>query len=149
MPGVFEEVTNALYRNEWLEVDYSNVEGKRTLGNVMPLAIAQQGPRLYLVCRFEDYDNERNLALHHMVAARRLDRTFMRPNDFDLAQYDGDGRFGFGDGHRIHLSFFTTHDLACIWQSVRCPAIKSSPTPETGSKLPPQWWTPCSSIVGY
>lgn len=111
IPGVFEEVTNALYRNEWLEVDYSNVERKRTLGNVMPLGIAQQGPRLYLVCRFEDYDNERNLALHRMVAARRLNRTFMRPNDFDLAQYDGDGRFGFGDGRRIHLSFFITHDL--------------------------------------
>ena len=31
--------------------------------------------------------------------------TFERPRDFDLKQYDDDGRFGYGNGKRIRLSF--------------------------------------------
>lgn len=149
VPGVFEEVSNALYRIEWLEVDYANVEGKQTLGNVMPLGIEQQGPRLYLVCRFANYDNEHSLALHRISAARRLDFTFMRPKDFDLAQYEGDGRFGFGGGHRIRLIFLSPKTWAYTWKSVRCPAIKSLFKPEKNTKSLPQWSTPFSSIAGY
>jgi predicted DNA-binding transcriptional regulator YafY len=103
--GVFDEVSNALYGNRWLEVDYANVAGKRTLAEVMPLGLAQQGPRLYLVCRFKGYDNERSLALHRITEAHATESTFDRPKDFDLKQFDNDGRFGFGDGKRIHLSF--------------------------------------------
>ncbi|WP_257266243.1 hypothetical protein [Endozoicomonas sp. ONNA2] len=36
---------------------------------VMPLGLAQQGPRLFLVCRFKGYDDERNLAMHRMLSA--------------------------------------------------------------------------------
>lgn len=104
-PIVFDQVSNALYANQWLEVDYMNAAGKRTTGRVMPLGLAQQGPRMYLVCRFDGYDNERSLALHRILAARASTLTFERPKDFDLKQYDDDGRFGYGDGERIRLSF--------------------------------------------
>ncbi len=104
-PGVFEQVSNALYSNLWLSVDYENAAGKRTQAEVMPLGLAQQGTRLYLVCRFKDYDNERSLALHRITSAQASTFTFERPNDFDLQQYDDDGRFGFGDGKRIKLTF--------------------------------------------
>jgi predicted DNA-binding transcriptional regulator YafY len=103
--GVFDEVSNALYGNYWLEVDYLNIEGKRTKAEVMPLGLAQQGPRLYLVCRFSGYTNERSLALHRITQAHATERTFDRPKDFDLKQFDNDGRFGFGEGKRIRLSF--------------------------------------------
>jgi predicted DNA-binding transcriptional regulator YafY len=104
-PIVFDQVSNALYANQWLEVDYMNAVGKRTTGRVMPLGLAQQGPRMYLVCRFDGYDNERSLALHRILTARASTLTFERPKDFDLKQYDDDGRFGYGDGERIRLSF--------------------------------------------
>jgi predicted DNA-binding transcriptional regulator YafY len=71
----------------------------------MPLGLAQQGPRMYLVCRFDGYDNERSLAVHRILSARASTLTFERPKDFDLKQYDDDGRFGYGDGERIRLSF--------------------------------------------
>lgn len=58
-----------------------------------------------LVCRFEGYDNERNLALHRMHAAEAQLRSFHYPEDFDLARYEADGRFGYGDGARIQLRF--------------------------------------------
>lgn len=104
-PEVFQEVSHALYGNHWLEVEYRNAAGKNTKADVMPLGLAQQGPRLYLVCRYKGFDNERSLALHRIVSARASALTFERPKEFDLQQYDDDGRFGFGDGKRIRLTF--------------------------------------------
>ena len=104
-PGVFAAVSNALYENKWLKLDYENAEGRRGSYRVMPLGLAQQGPRLYLVCRFEGYDNERSLALHRILAAQVSTLGFERPANFDLKQYDDDGRFGFGEGERIRLTF--------------------------------------------
>ncbi len=104
-PGVFEQVSNALYANLWLSVDYENAAGKRTQADVMPLGLAQQGERLYLVCRFKGYDNERSLALHRITSAQASEFTFVRPKDFDLEKYDDEGRFGFGSGKLIKLTF--------------------------------------------
>ena len=102
---VFEAISNALYENKWLKVNYRNVDGKRGDYRVMPLGLAQQGPRLYLVCRFEGFDNERSLALHRIISVQSSTMTFERPPEFDLKKYDDDGRFGFGEGERISLTF--------------------------------------------
>lgn len=67
--------------------------------------LAQQGVRLYLVCRYAGYDEERILALHRILSAQVTARTFERPADFDLEQYDADGNFGLGNGKRICLRF--------------------------------------------
>lgn len=104
-PEVFEIVSNALYGNQWLKLDYKNANGKRANVDVMPLGLAQQGPRLYLVCRYRDFDNERSLALHRIISAEVSTLTFERPKEFDLRKYDDDGRFGFGEGKKIRLSF--------------------------------------------
>ncbi|MBS1633874.1 MAG: WYL domain-containing protein [Bacteroidetes bacterium] len=102
---VFEEVSNALYANKWLEIEYRNATGNQSMVNVMPLGLAQQGPRLYLVCRYKGFDNERSLALHRIISAKASSLGFERPKDFDLKKYDNDGRFGFGEGQRIKLNF--------------------------------------------
>ena len=102
---VFQQVSNALYANQWLDVDYQNAANKKTSSKVMPLGLAQQGPRMYLVCRYEGYDNERCLALHRIISAKASTLTFERPKDFNLKQFDDDGRFGYGDGKLIRLSF--------------------------------------------
>ncbi len=104
-PEVFDTVSNALYENKWLKLKYENAEGWRGNYRVMPLGLAQQGPRLYLVCRFESFDNERSLALHRIITAEVSTMGFERPPEFDLKKYDDDGRFGFGEGQRIRLTF--------------------------------------------
>lgn len=105
MPGVFDAVSQALYLNRWLNLDYRNAEGHRSSIRVMPLGLAQQGPRLYLVCRYEGFDNERSLALHRILKAEIGGAEFRRPAEFKLHRYDDDGRFGFGEGDRIKLVF--------------------------------------------
>ena len=102
--GVMDEVSAALYANHWLDVDYTNQKGERKQRRVMPLGLAQQGPRLYLVCRFEGYDNQRILALQRIASATNTGLGFERP-DFDMAAYDGEGNFAVGSGQRIHLQF--------------------------------------------
>ncbi len=104
-PDVFEAVSNALYENKWLKLKYENAGGWRGNYRVMPLGLAQQGPRLYLVCRFEGFDNERSLALHRIISAESSTMGFERPLEFDLKKYDDDGRFGFGESVRIRLTF--------------------------------------------
>ena len=104
--GVLEEVSDALYTNRWLELDYKNLAGKEKTGaQVMPLGLAQQGPRLYLVCRFKGFDNERSLAIHRIISAKALKAGFIRPKEFNLQEYDDDGRFGFGEGKKVRLTF--------------------------------------------
>ena len=104
-PAVFEQVSNALYGDCWLTVEYQNAAGKKMTNRVMPLGLAQQGQRMYLVCRFDGYDNERSLALHRILSAKASAFTFEPPAEFDLKKYDDDGRFGYGDGTKIKLSF--------------------------------------------
>ena len=102
--GVLEQTSQALYNNQWLELDYTNAKEERKQHRVMPLGLAQQGPRIYLVCRFDGYNNERSMALHRVHSAKASTLTFERP-DFDLARYDADGRFAIANGERIRLSF--------------------------------------------
>ncbi len=105
VPGVLETVSEALYANRWLQICYRNSEGSESNARVMPLGLAQQRPGLYLVCRYDGFANERSLALHRMQSAEAETLTFERPKDFDLARYDDDGRFLFGEGKRVKLSF--------------------------------------------
>jgi predicted DNA-binding transcriptional regulator YafY len=106
--AIFSQISHSLYHNLWLKIVYRNAAGKETEARVMPLGLAQQGVHLYLVCRFEGYDNERSLALHRFISAEAGTMEFKRPKDFDLARYDDDGRFGFGDGQRVKLGFCIT-----------------------------------------
>ena len=104
-PGVFEQISNALYDNTWLDVTYKNSSGKLIKADIMPLGLAQQGARLYLVCRFDGRDSERSLALNRFIAARATMLPFERPKSFSLQKFEDEGRFGFGHGKKIRLTF--------------------------------------------
>lgn len=107
-PYVFEAVCEGLYANRWLDLEYKNAAGRQSQIEVMPLGLAQQGPRLYLVCRYKDYNNERLLALHRIQSARVSTLQFKRPKSFNLKRFDDEGRFGFGEGKHVRLTFRIT-----------------------------------------
>ena len=96
----------------------------------MPLGLAQQGPRMYLVCRYEGCDNERCLALYRISKAEATIFIFERPKDFNLKQFDVDGRFGYGDGSKIKLSFRI--EKAAGLHVVECPLSADQVVVELG-----------------
>lgn len=102
---VLENISTALYEDRLLTVTYYNTNKQARKATVMPLGLAQQGVRLYLVCRFEGFDNERSLAVHRINSAAVSSFHFERPEGFSLKKYDSDGRFGFGEGEYCHIQF--------------------------------------------
>jgi len=111
---VFEQVSQALYNNCWLEITYTNALKKRTQAKVMPLGLAQQGVRMFMPCQFEGYNDTRNLALHRIQSAKCTTLAFQRPADFDLQAYDDNGRFAFGVGGQISIHLWIQDDLAVL-----------------------------------
>ncbi|TCW20788.1 helix-turn-helix transcriptional regulator [Vibrio crassostreae] len=102
---VIENISKALYEDRLLTVTYHNANKQMRKATIMPLGLAQQGIRLYLVCRFEGFDNERSLAIHRINDATVSSFNFKRPEGFSLAKYDSDGRFAFGEGEYCNLQF--------------------------------------------
>jgi predicted DNA-binding transcriptional regulator YafY len=117
---VFKHVSDALFGNQWLDLTYKSANGKKAKNyKVMPLGLVQQGPRMYLACRFDGYDDNRSLALHRMLSAKASTLTFERPKDFDLDQVNEDLSFSDGPPKMIQLSF--TVDKANGLHIVECP----------------------------
>jgi predicted DNA-binding transcriptional regulator YafY len=102
--SVFETVSEALYHECSLHLHYRNARSKLREATVYPLAMVQQANRLYLVCRFDGYDNERILALPRIKQAR-LDAAFTYPTDFKLDAYIQAGHFGILRGPLVRLTF--------------------------------------------
>lgn len=106
---VFKAISDALFHDRLLNLEYYNAKQEQKSALVMPLGLAQQGQRMYLVCRFDGYDNERTIAVHRVRKAIVSSFGFERPKEFKLSQYDADGRFGFGEGELVNLSFQSTN----------------------------------------
>lgn len=132
-PGVFEAVSDALYRECKLRIHYRNAQGKRQSATVWPLGLVQQGLRLYLVCRFEGYDNERILALPRITQAEASDESFPWPAGFDLARYCSAGDFGVSYGRKVRLRFRI--DKTCGQHLLESPLAADQTTRDLGNML--------------
>lgn len=113
-PGVFEELSSALYKDQWLEISYRNAKGQTKQKKVMPLGIAQQGQRLFVPCVFHGYTDIRNIAVHRIIEAKNTGQSFDRPKDFDLETYDDAGRFGYGKTEKIAIRLWINDYLKLL-----------------------------------
>lgn len=112
LPRVFNEVSQALFEEKWLEVSYRNRDGKNKENKLVnPLGIVQQGECIYLVVQFETYTNIRHLALHRIYEARKTERLAQRPADFRLKDYLRSNEFNYTGEVVSWVSLtFETHD---------------------------------------
>lgn len=106
---IFEAVSEALFRDSKLRIDYVNGVGRQLSGIVSPLGLVQQGQRLYLVCRFETHDDLRHLALHRITDAEVLECSAERPADFSLERYVKSRHFNYSNGRKVHLKIEFTN----------------------------------------
>lgn len=110
---VFDAVSEALYLDKKLHVKFENSKGTTTEADVSPLGLVQQEHRLYLVCKFDKYDNIRHLALHRIQTATLVDLEAERPADFSLDRYIKERHFNYSNGRHIRLILeFTNHETA-------------------------------------
>lgn len=117
--SVRETVAQALFRDEWLSIRYSKAPGQKASDRrVMPLALMQQGPRLYLIAREEKKPrsgHERQFALHRIVSAETEGLSLPSDRDpFDLQDYIDSGRAAFGDGNSVHVVFDIIHEIGDV-----------------------------------
>lgn len=106
--AIFDAVSVALFKNNYLNIQYKNQNGKTHESQVMPLALVQQGASTYLVARYDGFEDNRLLALHRIQSATISTFTFKRPDDFNLKDYEEKGYLGFGSsGRKIQLRFST------------------------------------------
>ncbi len=115
LPRIFDAVSEALYRDSKLEIEYVNAKNNSSTHIVSPLGLVQQEHRLYLVCRFDNYDNVRHLALHRIKSARVLDFASDRPKDFSLGKYIASRHVNYSNGGKIlFVVEFSNPDTARI-----------------------------------
>lgn len=130
---VFQQVSDALFGNQWLELTYKSANSKKAADyKVMPLGLVQQGTRMYLACRFDGYDDNRSLALHRMLSANASTLQFDRPKNFDLSQVNEDLSFSDEQPKMVRLSF--TIDKANGLHIVECPLSQDQQVVEVENK---------------
>ena len=113
---IFEAVSEALFRELKLEIEYDSASGKQVKSLITPLGLVQQDVRLYLVCMFDRYENVRHLALHRLTKARVTEFQAERPKDFSLDSYVNSCHFNYSDGsgRKVELSFRFTNAVTAL-----------------------------------
>lgn len=104
---VFDNVSEALFREVKLEIEYENGQGHTSKSLVNPLGLVQQDVRLYLVCTFDGYQDVRHLALHRIKKATVTEWIGQRPRAFSLDEYITSRQFNYTDGEtrKVMLTF--------------------------------------------
>lgn len=116
-PRIFDVVSEALYRESKLYVVYRNLRGEVHDGVASPLGLVQQEHKLYLIVRFDKYQDLRHLALHRMEDAKLLNFSAERPDGFSLDEYIRSRHFNYSNGKKIRLVLeFTSNETALILQ---------------------------------
>lgn len=103
---IFANISHALFNNRYLDIIYQAQQQPPRSATVMPLALVRQEPRLYLVVKYQGYDDIRHLAVNRIQSAKISLFEFHRPDEFNLQDYIKKGHFGLGDGSQVRLSFY-------------------------------------------
>lgn len=104
---VVEAVHSALMGEKCVQIVYRSKPGKQFV--IHPMGLVQHGATIYIVAKYDGYDDPRILALHRVRKAQVLDQSSCPPAGFDLDRYIASGAFGFGEvgkQAKVELRFF-------------------------------------------
>lgn len=104
---VLRSVSEALFTDKMLKIEYRNSRNEVNKPTIVPLGIVKQSDVLYLVCKFSDANKEKILAVHRIIQADIS--TMSCPESakaFSLERYIASGAMAFGDGIPCVLSFY-------------------------------------------
>lgn len=97
-------VMEALLEGKQLEVQYRKKNEIETVEyRIHPLAMVSRGAVIYLYARISDYPDLRNLVMHRIVKASKVDLPVVPPENYDLDGAVENGVWGFGSGNKIEL----------------------------------------------
>lgn len=114
IPRIFDAVSEALYSEVKLDIEYTNMSGKTSKALISPLGLVQQDGRLYLVCKYDQYDHPVHLALHRLKRAKVTVFSSERPKCFNLQRYVDERHFNFSNGEQVlWVVEFQSDILAC------------------------------------
>ena len=115
-PRIFEAVSNALFENKKLKITYQNAEGKEKTKTVSPMGLVQQDIRLYLVCRFDGYQDIRHLALHRIRNAELLTEPAQKELNFDIKTYVKEHHFNYTNSETkmVRLTLVFTNEATAL-----------------------------------
>lgn len=82
----FEVLKIAIWNENKLKIEYQSADGKTSERIVNPLGLVAKGSRWYFIAS-KDNEEIRNYRVSRIKFAESLSETFIRPKDFDLAQY--------------------------------------------------------------
>jgi len=105
-PAVMRAVSQALYDDLQLQLDYRNAQGSQSRLTVSPLALVSRDLNLYLVVWISRFSNDRVLQVGRIRSAKVLDVAAERPAGFDIDAYLASGVFQLGgEEQRVRLRF--------------------------------------------
>lgn len=93
-PDVQASVYAAVLGEKALEIDYGYTPEDTRHYCVHPIALVVRDHAIYLLCVFDGFGDIRQLVLHRIRNAQKLDRSAERPADFCLDEYIAKGEFG-------------------------------------------------------
>ena len=135
-----ETVLAALFENRQCRIDYRQMwRDAPARWVVHPLLYLQRGPAFYLLCTIDEFADVRQLALHRVLAADKLDAKAHRPKGFDADREVGRCQGMGAAGSQSGWSPASGSGPACTFWKRRCrPTRKpTSRTPTTSGCAPP------------
>ncbi len=99
-------VTECLYSNHKMRVEYTNRLGETREFVVLPLGLVSRAQVLYAIVKFEEGNTPYRLALHRMDSVQATTLAFVPPADFDIDETIATYGFSPGSQEQVKLDFY-------------------------------------------
>ncbi|MFN4327638.1 MAG: helix-turn-helix transcriptional regulator [Limnobacter sp.] len=102
----FHQLSDALYNNKVLDIEYKTLNGKVSSHRVEPLGLVQQGSRTYLIAKKQNKSKAVAWAVHRIQSAHMTSHSFTPMENFNLDDIEQEARINWGLGEKVKVKFW-------------------------------------------